>query len=105
MSERFISPCKPPEGRERELLEILIEECAEVQQRATKALRFGLKEVQPGQNLNNIERMSEELGDVFCVLEHCKKADLLCADSMDSGHRRKERQLRKFMQSEPPHDQ
>lgn len=51
------------------LLLHLIEECAEVQQRATKALRFGLDEVQPGQDLNNLQRLSGELNDLFAVVD------------------------------------
>jgi len=39
--DKFVSPCPPPTAREREIAEIIIEECAEIQQRATKLLRFG----------------------------------------------------------------
>lgn len=49
------------------LLTILAEECAEVAQRASKALRFGLGEIQPGQALTNLERIEEELGDLIAV--------------------------------------
>lgn len=47
----------------------LIEECAEVIQRATKAQRFGLREVQPEQELTNEERLAAELADLTGVLE------------------------------------
>lgn len=51
------------------LLSCLIEECAEVIQRATKAQRFGLREVQPEQSLTNEERLAYELADLTGTLE------------------------------------
>lgn len=55
-------------NRQEHLLAILAEECAEVAQRASKALRFGLGEVQPGQELTNAERIEGELTDLFSVV-------------------------------------
>lgn len=49
------------------LLSCLIEECAEVIQRATKAQRFGLEEVQPDQPLTNQERLAAEFVDLLGV--------------------------------------
>lgn len=54
-------------NRTEHLLSCLAEECAEVSQRVSKALRFGLSEVQPGQPLTNAERISEELRDLWSV--------------------------------------
>lgn len=51
------------------LLTILSEECAEVSQRVSKALRFGLKEIQPGQLFTNAERICEEICDLYAVVE------------------------------------
>jgi NTP pyrophosphatase (non-canonical NTP hydrolase) len=51
------------------LLLTLAEECAETTQRVTKAQRWGLNEVQPGQELNNEQRLRYELNDVFAVVE------------------------------------
>ena len=51
------------------LLACLAEECAEVAQRADKAQRFGLDEVQPGQSLSNGIRIFGELMDLFAVME------------------------------------
>lgn len=56
-------------NREEHLLTCLAEECAEVGQRVSKALRFGLDEVQPGQPLRNSDRILEELRDLFAVAE------------------------------------
>jgi hypothetical protein len=49
------------------LLTILAEECAEVAQRVSKALRFGLTEIQPGQDKTNAERIEQEFLDLLAV--------------------------------------
>ncbi len=65
------------QGRKEYLLACLIEECQEVSQRATKALRFGLTEVQPGQDLTNGSRIRGEFLDLLTV------ADLLRAEGVE----------------------
>ena len=55
--------------REQHLLVILAEECSEVAQRVSKALRFGLGEIQPGQSLSNAERIRQEFGDLIAAFE------------------------------------
>ena len=56
--------------REEHLLTIVAEECAEVAQRATKGLRFGLTDpagTQEGE-LSNKERLLQEYGDLIAVM-------------------------------------
>ena len=59
-------------NRLEHLLTILTEECAEVQQAATKTLRFGLEE---GRDLsalkygNNVQRLWHEINDLLAVIE------------------------------------
>lgn len=65
--------------REEHLLTILIEECNETAQRATKALRFGLQEVQPEQPLTNAERVVYEFNDIVAIM------DLLMVDNAISN--------------------
>lgn len=50
------------------LLTCLMEECNEVSQRVSKALRFGLDEKQEGQEKNNRERIIEEFYDLLGVV-------------------------------------
>lgn len=50
--------------RTEHLLVILMEECAEVAHRASKCLRFGFKECEPGHGLSNINRLQQELDDL-----------------------------------------
>lgn len=47
------------------LLWNLAEECAEVAQRVSKAARFGLHEIQPGQSFTNAERIMHEYADIL----------------------------------------
>lgn len=46
-----------------------MEECNETAQRASKAIRFGLTEVQPGQQLTNAQRIVYEFNDILAVME------------------------------------
>lgn len=55
--------------RTEHLLTILAEECTEIGQRASKALRFSLAEVQPGQDLSNADRIMYEFHDLLAVME------------------------------------
>ena len=54
--------------RQEHLLIILAEECAEVAHRCSKALRFGLGDVAPGQPYANHELIRHELCHVAAVL-------------------------------------
>lgn len=55
--------------RTEHLLAILAEEATEVAHRCTKALRFGLTEVQAGHKGDNAQRLLEELGDLAAMVE------------------------------------
>jgi hypothetical protein len=101
MSDRFVSPEPPPNEYEREVLNNLIEECAEIIQRATKMLRFGVHEVQPGQPLSNRIRLSDEIGDFQAVLQLAEKANLVDVPAIEAGRQRKHYRLKKYMQTEP----
>lgn len=52
-------------NRLEHILTCIAEESNEVGQRACKALRFGINEVQPGQDKDNWERMLQEFHDLF----------------------------------------
>lgn len=65
-------------NRTEHLLACLAEECHEVGQRALKAQRFGLLEVQPEQDKTNWQRIQDELADLLAVMEMLED----CAGSM-----------------------
>lgn len=101
MTDRFISPEPPPSPYQREILEILIEECGEVIQRATKMLRFGVLEVQPGQDLNNTQRLAMEIGDLLEVTNHVNRAGLCPNEYVEKGMAQKADKLQRYMQNGP----
>ena len=63
--------------RNDHLLFIVAEECAEVAQRASKCARFGMKEVQDGQSLNNTERLILEFNDLMAAMHMLLPEEML----------------------------
>lgn len=57
------------------LLLQIAEEAAEVGQRAAKAARFGLGEIQPGQEKTNVRRLQEEILDLEAVIGMIPEVD------------------------------
>jgi len=49
------------------LLTVLCEECAEVQQAASKALRFGIKDSRPGTDSTNAQDIEKEFIEAMAV--------------------------------------
>ncbi len=78
--------------RKDHLLVIIMEECAEIAQAASKALRFGLMVAPPGTNVdtnNNAVRMKVELVELNTVFKMlCAESDELNGMNMmvDSNH-------------------
>lgn len=85
-------------NRQEHLLTILAEECAEVAQRASKALRFGLGEVQPGQDLTNAERVVGELTDLLSVVFMLEDEGLLVLKDRQGADAAKRAKVEKFLQ-------
>jgi NTP pyrophosphatase (non-canonical NTP hydrolase) len=56
-------------NKEREILSITQEECAEVIQAVSKCFRFGLDNVKPGKPKTNREHLEEEIGDLLAMIE------------------------------------
>lgn len=85
-------------NRQEHLLTILAEECAEVAQRASKALRFGLGEVQPGQSLTNAERIVGELADLFSVVSMLVDEEHINLCGSAAAEQAKRAKVEKFLQ-------
>lgn len=96
MTEPYVSPHPLPTPAEAELLVFLNEECAEVAQRTTKALRFGLEERQPGQGLSNAARLANELGDLLEVVDLALRAGLISGDDVLAGRLSKRAKLLRY---------
>lgn len=95
MSERYISPFPLPTPREAEVLENL----AEVIHRTMKILRFGLDEVQRGQELNNRQRLSREVGNLLEMLCVARSEGILSDIDVEIGQDEKNEKLKKYMQN------
>ncbi len=60
---------------EQMLLTCIAEECTELGQRCSKAIRFGVTEVQKNQDKNNAERFVDELTDLLALIELLRTYD------------------------------
>lgn len=89
---------EPLTDYERELLVILMEECAEVTQAASKLIRFG-KENRPDSSESNSVVLAHELGDLEGVLSLVIGIDLCRIDDVLDGRKRKAERLSCFMQT------
>jgi len=58
-------------SREKEILDITQEECAEVIVAISKISRFGLDNFKPGKELTNRAHLAEELGDLLAMITLC----------------------------------
>ncbi len=94
----------PLTDRERELLTITMEECAEVIQACSKLLRFG-KENRPDDGRSNSQALAAELGDVECMILKLVDAKLVNYDDITRSAQRKHTRLDFYMQSDPDGDQ
>lgn len=86
--------------RKELLLVLLMKECDELSQRASKALRFTLEEVQEGQPLTNAERIVYEFGDLWTVMEMLKKEGHLSytEDELDHMTYAKRDKIKKYLE-------
>ena len=99
MTEKFVSVFPRPTPREAEVLQIIIEECAEVQHRITKAMRFGLEESQRDQDKTNRQRIAMEVGDLYAILNVAIRENILSSDIMQFQRSIKFGKLDKYMQT------
>lgn len=74
-----------------------MEECNELSQRASKAIRFGLEEVQEGQKLNNTERMINEFNDLMAVVEMMDDLNIMPVPHRLQYRIAKKRKIRKWI--------
>lgn len=83
---------------EREILMILMEECGEVIQAASKLVRFG-KENRPDNHVSNVFTLSAEYGDLCVVARMAEDAGLIRQTAVEEGKERKRDRLAHFMQT------
>lgn len=94
MTERYAFPGAPVTEREREVLEILQEECAEVVQASSKLLRFG-QENYPGYG-DNQEQLGLEIGDLLELIYEALASGIVTTEHIAAGRKRKREKLKVY---------
>ena len=79
---------------EKEILLIAQEECAEVTQAISKVFRFGLHGQHNG--ASNRERLTEEVGDLFCMIQLMIETGIINIDEVDRASANKKAKLQKW---------
>lgn len=80
------------------LLVILSEECSEITKEVSKALRFGLDDKEPGQDLTNREKIQQEYTDLMGVIALLVNEGVI-TNSLDvEGMNNKIQKIKRFME-------
>jgi len=81
-------------NRDREILLIAQEECAEVIQAISKIFRFGFDAQHPNEDRNNLQRLEEELGDLVCMIGLLLNKKIVSESNVESAAELKLKKLR-----------
>jgi len=79
---------------DREVMLITQEECAEVTQAISKVFRFGFLSEHNGRN--NREHLEEEIGDLMCMVDLMREANLINWNNVIDASEKKREKLRKW---------
>jgi NTP pyrophosphatase (non-canonical NTP hydrolase) len=82
--------------KEREVMNILSEECAEVIQAISKCHRFGLDNYKPGKPKTNREHLEEELGDLLAMIDIMLDQGVIDHNSLEVAKKAKVEKLKKW---------
>lgn len=83
---------------QEECLNILQEECAEVIQAASKIKRFGIDNCKDGAELNNLQNLEMELGDVLAMIDLCREAGIgITSEGLEKAKQAKKKRLARWM--------
>lgn len=83
-------------SKEKEILDITQEECAEVVVAISKISRFGLDNFKPGKPKTNREHLAEELGDLQAMIDLCIKFNLVGSEQVSIAADNKIAKLKKW---------
>jgi NTP pyrophosphatase (non-canonical NTP hydrolase) len=72
----------------QELMTITMEECGELIQECSKAIRC--------ENYHNNDKLTEEVGDVMCMIDLLHEYDLISWDDVDARVLEKKKKLKKW---------
>lgn len=80
--------------QQQEILDILQEECAEVIQLISKCRRFGLNNTHLKSGKLNKECLTEEVGDLMCMIELAVSTNIITAESIKAAQNNKLEKLK-----------
>ncbi len=83
-------------NRAEHMMTTAAEEAMEVGHRITKAMRFGVDEFQPGQEMTNAERVLDEFHDLFAMLTLMSTEGVMPLDHLIPDRSRLMRKREKF---------
>jgi len=83
-------------SKQKETLDILQEECAEVIVAISKISRFGLDNYKPNKPLTNRQHLAEELGDLQCMIELMYELDIVDPGEVKQYAEAKREKLKKW---------
>jgi NTP pyrophosphatase (non-canonical NTP hydrolase) len=83
-------------SKEKEILDITQEECAEVIVAVSKISRFGLDNFKPGKPLTNRQHLAEELGDLQAMINLCIDYNLVNKDEVLTASNNKIAKLKQW---------
>lgn len=102
MTDKYMPNGTPVTPYEREVLEILAEECSEVAIAAIKLCRFGKENRPDREHEPNTRALGLEAGDLLYMLEMAAKLGLADSIAMGEGIARKPKRLAIYMQTSAP---
>jgi NTP pyrophosphatase (non-canonical NTP hydrolase) len=79
---------------QKQILLITQEECAEVTQAISKVFRFGIDAEY--NDKSNRDRLTEELGDLLCMIELCYDSDVVDYLQVKEAQHKKYEKLKKW---------
>ena len=82
--------------QEREVMNILSEECAEVIQAISKCHRFGIDNYKPGKPKTNRDHLVEELGDLMAMVAILERMGVVTQDGLEQAAAAKVEKLKKW---------
>lgn len=82
--------------QEREVMNILSEECAEVIQAISKCHRFGLDNYKPGKPKTNCDHLQEEIGDLLAMVDILLDMQVIDKSSLELAKLAKIEKLKKW---------
>lgn len=80
-----------------EILNITLEECAEVTQAIAKVFRFGWESAHPATpNYTNKQHLEEELGDLICMIALLEEKNIVDGNSIMFAAEKKRSKLKQW---------